>query len=80
MTPQGEVEHVNRQALDYFGRTLEELKQWGPSDAVHPDDLPRVSAAWAHSIATGVPYETRCGLGNSILHAGDSSHIRHHTR
>jgi PAS domain S-box-containing protein len=57
MTPQGEVEHVNRQALDYFGRTLEELKQWGQSDAVHPDDLPRVSAAWARAIAAGVPYE-----------------------
>src|SRR5262249_44131201 len=57
MTPEGEVEYVNRQVLDHFGRTLEELKQWGQSDAVHPDDLRRVSAAWAHAIATGVPYE-----------------------
>src|SRR5262245_50122035 len=56
-TPRGEVEHVNRHVLDYFGRTLEELKQWGQRDAVHPDDLPRVSAAWTHAIATGVPYE-----------------------
>jgi PAS domain S-box-containing protein len=56
MTDKGDVEHVNRQVLDYFGRTLEELQQWGTTDAVHPDDLPRVIAAWKLSIGTGVPY------------------------
>ena len=34
MTPEGSVEHVNGQVLDYFGRTSEELKKWGTSDAV----------------------------------------------
>jgi formate hydrogenlyase transcriptional activator len=57
MTPAGEVEHVNGRVLDYFGRTLEELKRWGTTDAVHPDDLPRVSAAWRHAVETGEPYE-----------------------
>jgi PAS domain S-box-containing protein len=57
MTPEGGVEHVNRQVLEYFGRTLEELKQWGTSDAVHPADLPRVVAAWQHAVETGLPYE-----------------------
>ena len=57
MTPQGEVEHVNRGVLDYFGRTLEELKKWGTTDAVHPVDLPRVVATWQHAIETGLPYE-----------------------
>jgi PAS domain S-box-containing protein len=52
MTPGGEVEHVNRQVLDYFGRTLEELKQWGTTDAVYPADLPRVKAAWQHAVET----------------------------
>jgi PAS domain S-box-containing protein len=56
MTAKGDVEHVNRQVLDYFGRTLEELKQWGTTDAVYPDDLPRVVAAWKLSIGTGIPY------------------------
>ena len=28
--PTGEVEFVNRQVLEYFGRTLEELKHWEP--------------------------------------------------
>src|SRR5262245_35681519 len=50
MTATGEVEHVNRQVLEYFRRTLDELKQWGTSDAVHPADLPRVTAAWQHAV------------------------------
>src|SRR5215470_3022893 len=57
MTAEGEVEYVNQQVLDYFGKTLEELKQWGTKDAVHPDDLPHVIAAWRHSIEAGTPYE-----------------------
>ena len=28
MTPDGAVEEVNHAVLDYFGKTLEELKQW----------------------------------------------------
>ena len=59
MTAEGELELVNRPVLDYFGRTLEELKGWGSSDAVHPDDLPQVAAAWKQSFETGEPYELR---------------------
>lgn len=57
MTSEGEVEYVNQQILDYFGRSLDELKQWGTTDAVHPDDLPHVVDAWKRSIETGLPYE-----------------------
>ncbi|HTF71257.1 MAG TPA: sigma 54-interacting transcriptional regulator, partial [Edaphobacter sp.] len=57
MNPEGRVEYVNNQALEYFGRTLEELKGWATSDAVHPDDLPQASVAWTHSVATGDPYD-----------------------
>src|SRR5258705_816663 len=57
MTAQGEVEYVNRQVLEYFGRTLEELKCWGTSEAVHPDDLPHVMAACRRSVETGGSYD-----------------------
>src|SRR5215471_5266428 len=57
MTSTGAVEHVNRRVLEYFGRTLDELKQWGTSDAVHPADLPFVIAAWQRAVETGEPYE-----------------------
>jgi len=52
----GGVELLNRQVLEYFGKTVEELKKWAASDAVHPDDLPRVVDTWKRSIASGQPY------------------------
>ena len=57
LTPDGAVETVNRQVLDYFGKTLEEMKEWSSSDAVHPDDLPGVIAVWTRSIESGQPYD-----------------------
>ncbi|MBV8051265.1 MAG: PAS domain-containing protein [Acidobacteriaceae bacterium] len=56
-TPQGEVESVNDQVLDYFGKSLEELKDWRTNNAIHPDDLSRALALWAHSVETGEPYQ-----------------------
>jgi PAS domain S-box-containing protein len=55
-TPRGELEFVNQQVLDYFGKSLEELKDWRTNDAIHPDDFPRALALWAHSVETGDPY------------------------
>src|SRR6266404_5210129 len=57
MTPEGEVDFVNNQVMEYFGKTLEELKGWSTSEAVHPDDLPQAVAAWRHSVETGDPYD-----------------------
>ena len=62
MNAAGEVQLLNRRVLEYFGKTTEELKNWATSDAVHPDDRPRVIAAFASSVETGHPYdiEHRC--------------------
>src|SRR5262249_4682560 len=59
--PNGQIEAVNRQVLEYFGRSTEELKNWGTINIVHPEDLPRVLEIFEKSIAAGVPfhYETR---------------------
>ena len=57
MSATGEVEAVNRQVLEYFGRSVEEMKGWSTSNAVHPDDLPGVISAWVHSIETASPYD-----------------------
>ena len=57
LSPAGEVELLNRQVLEYFGKTTEELKDWATSDAVHPDDLPRVIEAWRRSVETGQPHD-----------------------
>jgi PAS domain S-box-containing protein len=56
-TPKGEVEFVNQQVLDYFGKSLEELKDWRTNNAIHPEDFPRALALWAHSVETGDPYQ-----------------------
>ena len=57
LTAVGEVQFVNRQVLEYTGRTLEEMKQWGTTDTVHPEDLPHVIQAFTESIGSGRPYE-----------------------
>jgi len=56
MSARGELELGNHRLLEYFGRTLDELKHWDTSDAVHPDDLPEAVAAWTRSVETGTPY------------------------
>ncbi len=68
LTPVGDVETVNKQLLEYCGRTLEELKQWGTSATVHPDDLPHVIDRIRQSITSGDPYdfETRIRRSDGI--------------
>jgi PAS domain S-box-containing protein len=62
MSVTGKVELFSRDILEYFGKTAEELREWTMTDAVHPDDLPRVTAAFTESVITGKPYsiEHRC--------------------
>jgi PAS domain S-box-containing protein len=56
IAPNGEIETVNRQVFEYFGRSLEELKNWGTNDAVHPEDLPHVVEIFTRAMASGIPY------------------------
>jgi PAS domain S-box-containing protein len=57
VTPAGQVELVNRQALEYFGVTLEELKCRAIADIVHPDDILPVRAAWRQAVEADRPYD-----------------------
>ena len=68
MSAAGEFQLFNRQLLKYFGKTPEELKSWATSDLVHPDDLPRVIAAFKSAIETGNPYESehRCRRAEGV--------------
>src|ERR1700733_2839387 len=56
MTPNGEVETVNRQCVEYFGRPVEEQKDWVTTDMVHPEDLPQMLANFKRAIAAEIPY------------------------
>ncbi len=63
MTPAGELEIVNRQTLEYFGATLEELKNRSPADLIHPDDLSNLLAAGrGGEVQTGQSYDHEARL------------------
>jgi len=53
--PDGGLDFVNQQALDYFGKSI--LKA-GWVDVLHPDDVHETILLWAKSLATGADYES----------------------
>src|SRR5215475_3522018 len=57
LAPNGTVEAVNRQIIEYCGQSLEELRNWGTNGTVHHEDLPHVAEVFTRSIASGIPYQ-----------------------
>ncbi len=57
LSPTGNLDMVSRQALEFFGRTVEELAEWGTNDTIHPEDLPGVIDVFTRALTTGRPYE-----------------------
>jgi hypothetical protein len=63
----GEVEFVNRETLEYFGKTSDELKDWSRLGIVHPDDLPRVEALTkAIEAGQSCEIEQRCRRADGV--------------
>jgi formate hydrogenlyase transcriptional activator len=57
-TSEGKLEFVNQPSLDYFGKTLEEMKRWLTSNViVHPDERANAIAVWRRSVEKGVSYD-----------------------
>src|SRR5260221_3325784 len=50
----------NRAILDYYGRTDSEMKS--KNEAIHPDDLERVSMEVAEGVLGTIPFEIECRL------------------
>ena len=65
LAPNGEVETVNRPVFEYFGRSLEWLKNWGTNDTIHPEDLPRTLEVFKRAIASGNPFQNELRLRRS---------------
>ncbi|MFZ1939726.1 MAG: ATP-binding protein [Terracidiphilus sp.] len=61
-SPSGNIDMVSRQALEFFGRTIEELREWGTNDTIPPEDLPGVIDAYSRAISAGRPYEFQMRL------------------
>ena len=70
--PNGSLDWCNHQTLAYSGRSIEALlgNKW--AEIVHPDDQPRASASWSHSLSTGEDYDIEFRLrradGNYLWH------------
>ncbi len=55
--PDGGVDYLNRQWLEYAGLPLEQLGDWGWAEIIHPDDRPENLRRWKHSVSTGEPFQ-----------------------
>jgi PAS domain S-box-containing protein len=62
LAPNGDVEALNRQLVEYCGPQLEELKTWDTNGIVHIEDVPHVADVFTRAIASGVPYQFEARL------------------
>jgi PAS domain S-box-containing protein len=60
--PDGALDYLNRQVIEYFGLSEDKLLGWGWRQVVHPDDLPEALESWTRSLATGETYEVEFRL------------------
>lgn len=56
-TPDGNVSYVNSTWLADAGQTFEQIRDWGWTNLVHPEDLENTLSSWRHSIATGTDHD-----------------------
>ncbi len=60
--PDGTADFFNRHYLEYVGQSLDQLRDWAWTSAVHPDDQPRLGAAWERARDTGEGAECEARL------------------
>jgi PAS domain S-box-containing protein len=54
--PNGDVDYLNLQWLEYAGLSVDQIKNWGWTNLVHPDDVEENVRAWHRSLDTGEPF------------------------
>ena len=52
----GDVEYLNQQWMEFTGLPFEQMKNWGWTQLIHPDDLEANVRCWRHSVETGEPF------------------------
>ena len=60
--PDGSVEFFNERWLNYAGLSMEEARDWGWADSIHPDDMNRLLEHWRSILALGKPGEIEARL------------------
>jgi PAS domain S-box-containing protein len=51
--PSGEVDYFNRQWTEFTGLSFEQIRDWGWTQFIHPDDVDENVRRWRHSVETG---------------------------
>jgi PAS domain S-box-containing protein len=60
--PDGSAEFFNQRWLKYAGLSIEKARDWGWTDAVHPDDLSKLTDYWRSILASGEAGEIEARL------------------
>ncbi|GAC1432348.1 MAG: hypothetical protein PVS3B3_26850 [Ktedonobacteraceae bacterium] len=72
--PDGTLDYVNQQTVDYFERSADDIIGAGWQNFLHPDDLPSCLHAWQRALQTGQRYQIefrlRAGDGTYKWHLG----------
>lgn len=55
--PNGEVDYFNRQWMEFCGLSFEQIRDWGWTQFVHPDDVEENVSLWRHAVSTGRPFQ-----------------------
>ena len=55
--PNGDVNYFNQQWTKYTGLSFEQIRDWGWTQFIHPDDVAENVRVWKHSIGTGEPFQ-----------------------
>jgi PAS domain S-box-containing protein len=58
----GSAEFFNQHYLHYVGLPAEQVRNWGWTVSVHPDDLTRLVGSWQSTMASGTPGESKARL------------------
>jgi PAS domain S-box-containing protein len=79
--PDGKINYANQRMQEFSGRTLDQNRDWGWQEVLHPDDVPRTMERWTRSFQTGADYEIeyrlkRFGDGAYRWHLGRAVPMR----
>lgn len=55
--PDGAIDYFNQQWTEFTGLSFEQIKDWGWTRFIHPDDLGETGRLWQNSIETGDPFQ-----------------------
>jgi PAS domain S-box-containing protein len=66
--PNGDIDYLNRQWMEFTGLTFEQMKGWGWAQMIHPDDVEENIRSWRHAVETGELFhlQHRCRRADGV--------------